>query len=186
MQNLTPEQLARFQQGRGGRGGRGAGGAGATGGAGGGGRGGRQVGNEPAGNPTPLAERNASKIDELFEPIVKPDTNGQVWVYNEKAADPKDRLKQINVRLGLTDTQFSQLISGEGLTAGMQVVTGVVPPPSAIKAQQANPSFLNPQRGGFPGGGGGDRGGGGGNPGGGRGGGGNPGGGGGGGGRGGN
>ena len=97
-----------------------------------------------------LAERNATKIDELFEPIVKPDSNGQVWVYNEKAADPKDKLKQINVRLGLTDAQFSQLIAGEGLAAGSMVVTGVVPPPSAVEAaQRQNNSILHQnQRGG--------------------------------------
>jgi hypothetical protein len=161
MQNLTPEQIAQFRANGGGRGG-GRGGDPSQAG-----RGGR-VGNNAARGVTPAAERNATKIDELFEPIVKPDSNGQVWVYNEKAADPKDKLKQINVRLGLTDTQFSQLIAGEGLTAGSLVVTGVVPPPSAVKAAQQNNSILNQnQRGGggqFPGGGPGGPGGGGGAP----------------------
>jgi len=100
---------------------------------------------------TPLNERNADKIDELFAPVQRPTTRGQVWVYNDKAADPKDKLKQINVMLGLTDGQTSELIAGEGLGPGVMVVTGVVPPPSAIKAQQQNNLLGGPQRGGFGG-----------------------------------
>jgi len=165
--NLTPEQMAQFRQQFGARG-QGGGPNGQNGGRGG--RGNRQgAANEVTGAVTPLNERNADKIDELFAPVQRPTTRGQVWVYNEKAADPKDKLKQINVTLGLTDGQTSELIAGEGLSAGVMVVTGVVPPPSAIKAQQQNNLLGGPQRGfggqtpgGFGGPGGGPGGGGGG------------------------
>jgi hypothetical protein len=56
-----------------------------------------------------------------------------VWIDDEHATDPNKRLRQVSLRLGLTDGQFSELISsGEPLTAGMLVVTGVVPPLSAL------------------------------------------------------
>jgi hypothetical protein len=163
--NLTPEQMAQFQQQFGGRGGRGGQG---------GGRGNRQqsqAGNAVVGNVTPITERNASKIDELFESVPKRIQPGQVWLYDEKAADPNKKLRQVNVRLGLTDGQFSELVSaGENLVPGTMVVTGVVPPPSALPKPGQNNIFQQNQRGGFggpqpggPGGpGGGGRGGGGG------------------------
>ena len=64
------------------------------------------------------------------------------------------------MRVGLTDTQFSEVVSSsEPLKAGAMVVTGVIPPTSALpKAGQQN--IFQPQRGGF--GPGGPRGGGGG------------------------
>lgn len=168
--NLTPEQIAQMQQrfGRGGRGGQG-GQGGFSGGQGGpgGGRGGRTTANAPVGDVTPITQRNADKIDELFAPIVKPTTRGQVWLYNEKAADPKDKLKQINVTLGLSDGTFSEIVQGEGLAPGVKVVTGVVPPPSAVKATTGTNIFQQPGRGNFgggPGGFGGGPGGGGGGP----------------------
>lgn len=168
--NLTPEQIAQMQE-RFGRGGRGGGQGNRTGGQtgfGGGGRGGRAAANEAVGDVTPMTERNADKIDELFAPVVKPTSRGQVWLYNAQAADPKDRLKQINVTLGLSDGTFSEIVQGEGLAAGVKVVTNVVPPPSAVKAMAPGNNLFNqqPNRGfGGPGGfGGGPGGGGGGAP----------------------
>ena len=157
--NLTPEQMAQFQQRFGGRGGRG--------GAGGGGGRNQMAGQQSGQNGsdmTPLVERNADKIDDLFSSVPKRIQPGTVWIYDEKAADPNKKLRQVNVRIGLADTQFSELVSSsEPLSAGSTVVTGVVPPASALpKAGQQN--IFQPQRGGFGpgGGGGGPRGGGGG------------------------
>jgi hypothetical protein len=159
MPNMTPEQMAQFRQQYGGRGGRG-------GGAGGGRGGNRQAANAVTGDMTPITQRNASQIDDLFAQVQKRIQPGQVWIYDEKNPDPQKKLRQINVRLGLTDGQFSELISSnETFTPGVtQVVTGVVPPPSALPKPGTN-SIFNQQRGfgpgGFgpnPGGGGGDRG----------------------------
>jgi hypothetical protein len=152
--NLTPEQMAQFQQRFGGRGGRN--------------RQGGQFGNAavPAAQAAPLTERNADKIDDLFSAVPKRVQPGTVWVYDEKSTDPNKKLRQIGVRTGLSDTQFTELVStSEPLAAGAMVVTGVVPPASALpKAGQQN--IFQQQRGGFggpgggfggPGGGGGGR-----------------------------
>jgi hypothetical protein len=139
-----------------------------------GGRGGsnRQAGQSgngqaPAAETTPLTERNADKIDDLFSAVPKRVQPGTVWLYDEKATDPNKKLRQVGVRTGLSDTQFTELVStSEPLAAGAMVVTGVVPPASALpKAGQQN--IFQQQRGGFGGpgggfGGGGPRGGGGG------------------------
>ena len=42
---------------------------------------------------------------------------GQVWIYDEKSADPAKRLRQVSVRVGLTDGQFTELVAGEALAA---------------------------------------------------------------------
>ena len=154
--NLTPEQrqamMDRFQNG-GGRGG-------------GGGRGNRQQqpSNQVTGPIKPLNERNADKIDELYEPMPAQISPGQVWTWDED----KKELKQTNVRLGLTDGQFSELLSGD-LQVGQQIVTGVILPITKSPTNNNSNPLMGPQRGGQPGfgpggpgGGGGGRGGGGG------------------------
>ena len=105
----------------------------------GGGRGGanRQPANA-AGDTTPMTERNADKIDELFAPLQTQETRGQVWVYDEKATNEKDKLKNIPVHLGVTDGTFTQLLSGD-LTVGQQVVTGVILPIKATPGMSNNP-----------------------------------------------
>ncbi len=156
--NLTPEQrqamMDRFQNG--GRGG---------------GRGNRngqqQSSNAVTGPVKPIVDRNADKIDELYEPMPSQVAPGQVWTWDEA----KKELKQTNIRLGITDGQFSELLSGD-LQVGQQIVTGIVLPVSARPSNNANNPLMGPQRGGQPGfgpagpggagGGGGGRGGGGG------------------------
>lgn len=168
---LTAEQMEamrkRFADGGGGRGGNSGRGGGGDGQASErGGRGGNRN-QQPANAPTvPQRPLDAEKIDDLFTPIPKPDQPGNVWTY-----DPNDKvqgLKEHKVRLGVTDGQFSEMLSGD-LTVGQQIVTGVIIPNAAPRPgqmQQGNP-LMGPQRGqpgfgpGGPGGGG--------NPGGGRG-----------------
>ena len=159
--NLTPEQMAQFQQRFGGRGGRGGQGGGRQRG-----QAEQQASRSIAAEASGITERNTEKIDDLFSSVPKRIQPGSIWIYDEKASDPNKKLRQINVRIGLTDTQFSELVStSEPLSAGAMVVTGVVPPASALpKAGQQN--IFQPQRGGFGpggpgGGGGGPRGGGG-------------------------
>jgi HlyD family secretion protein len=173
---LTDEQRAAamqaFMQGGGANrnGGRG-GGAGGRGGRNNqnGGRGGfnGRASGTPAnatGNTTPMTERNADKIDELFEPIPMVPNRQTVWTWDEA----KKELKSTQVMLGVSDGQFSQLISGD-VTLGQQLVTGVILPVVKAAPGGVNPLFggqggRNPggmMPGGNPGGGGGNPGGGG-------------------------
>jgi HlyD family secretion protein len=155
--NLTPEQrqamMDRYNNG---------------GGRGGGGRGNRQqqAANQVTGPVKPLNERNADKIDELYEPMPAQISPGQVWTWDED----KKELKQTNVRLGLTDGQFSELLNGD-VQVGQQIVTGVILPITKNPTNNNSNPLMGPQRGGQPGfgpggpgggGGGGGRGGGGG------------------------
>jgi HlyD family secretion protein len=134
--DLTPEQMAEFQQRFGASGGRG---------------GRQQAAAPPAVETAPLADRNAEKIDDLFSSVPKRIEPGQVWVYEENATDPARRLRQVNVRTGLNDGQFSELVwNSEELTAGSMVVTGIVPPASALP--KAGSNIFQQQRGGFGGG----------------------------------
>jgi HlyD family secretion protein len=177
--NMTPEQrqaLMRMTAGRtGGRGGNAGGrqGGGARGqGAGARGQGGAR-GQEPAAVPT-NEQRDAGKIDELWAPVQRQETRATVWKWDEA----KKELTQINVRLGVSDGSWNELLAvttpGVELKVGDQLVTGVILPASmrqtAPGGQQSNP-FANPggQQRGMPGGGMPPGGGGGGNPGGGRG-----------------
>ncbi len=151
--NLTPEQrqamIDRYQNG--------------------GGRGGRNSNRQqqPMGNvstrTTSIMNSNADKIDELYEPMPAQISPGQVWTWDED----KKELKQTNVRLGLTDGQFSELLSGD-LQVGQTLVTGVILPVTKSPTNNNSNPLMGPQRGqpgfgpGGPGGGGGGRGGGGG------------------------
>src|SRR5688572_28013074 len=183
--NLTPEQQKQMEAIRqlpreeraaamaklgitfGGRGGGGRGGAGQ-----GQGQGGRQA--APA---VPLAERNAASIDELFPPIVRNPTRGQVYLL--LPPDPAHKygtLKRLDIMQGITNGTFTELVSGPPeLTVGTELVSNISMPWLAAKTTgttQGNPfSGQQPGRGmpgggmpggGGPGGGGGGRGGGGG------------------------
>jgi hypothetical protein len=146
--NLTPEQLAQFREQFGGRGGRNGGGNGANGNGGGRNRQQDQANAVVKPDVTKISGGPATKIDDLFEAVPKRIQPGQVWLYDEKSADPNKKLRQISVRLGLSDGQFSELVSsGEPIAPGTMVVTGVIPPPSALpKPGQNNP--FQQQRGG--------------------------------------
>jgi HlyD family secretion protein len=150
MGNLTPEQIQAFREkygrGGGGRGGdrTGQGGQGGRGGQGAGGRGASAAQNATA----PQVQLNAEKIDELFEPVQRPEQRATVYTWNPGKTPPE--LKQVNVRLGVTDGTFSELLSGE-LQVDQQVVTGVIIPQAQRPNQPGQSIFGQPQRGG-PGG----------------------------------
>ena len=95
-------------------------------------------------------------IDALFAPLPPVESAGRVWLFEDK------QLKSLNVRLGITDGTFTELIAGEGLQQGTEVVTtvtgvGNVRPQNNQQQGTGNP-FQQNQRGGFggppPGGGG--------------------------------
>jgi HlyD family secretion protein len=143
--NLTPEQMAQMRE-RFGRGG-----------------GNQARGQRQAANQVPPTELNAEKIDELFAEVQKRIEPGTVWTWDEA----KKELKQIQIRQGVSDGTWAELVSGD-LQVGQELVTNVVVP----MAQRTSPTGQNPLFGNQPGRGGlgGDRGGGGrggGNPGGG-------------------
>jgi HlyD family secretion protein len=192
MANMTPEQRAQFEERRrqreaegGGRGGPGGGPAGPGGGRGqgmGGTReGGRNAqggqnagagarsegaprgqgqGGDRAANPNSAAVTNAATIDALFAPLQFVETRGRAWIYVDK------NLKLVDLRLGITDGTFTEVLNADALQPGQEVVTAVITPEMASRpaGQQQNNANnpLMPQRGrgpGGPGGGGGGRGG---------------------------
>jgi hypothetical protein len=85
-----------------------------------------------------------------------------VWVYAD------NQLKSFRVRIGITDGQSTELLQGDAIEEGLQLVTNITVGNTATRpaATNAFPGFGQPQRFGGPGGFGG--GGGGGNRGGGR------------------
>lgn len=164
--NFTPEQMAamreRFGTGRGGgnnQGGRQGGGRGQ-------GAGGR--GTQNAAVTQTSEQRDAGKIDELWAPVRPQESRATVYKWDEA----KKELTPINVRLGVSDGTWQQLLAVTGggeLKVGDQLVTGVILPASMRQnstSQPGNP-FANPGGGGqrnpgmgMPGGGGGGGGGG--------------------------
>ena len=94
-------------------------------------------------------------IDSLFAPLVPSETRGRLWVYENK------QLRSIPVRLGISDSQFQELLEGEikeGQEVVVNMVTGLEQNPRPGQQGTGNP-LMGPQRGG-PGGGGGRGGGG--------------------------
>jgi HlyD family secretion protein len=99
---------------RGGRFGGGNGGFRGTGGR----RGGRGGASAPAALP-PSRAQSADTIDALFAPLPPVESRGRVWTFADK------QLKPVDVRLGITDGTFTELLDGESLSVDTQVVTGM-------------------------------------------------------------
>jgi HlyD family secretion protein len=57
-------------------------------------------------------------IDALFAPLPSVESRGRVWLFIDR------QLKPVNVRLGISDGTFTELLSGE-LQQNMDVVTGI-------------------------------------------------------------
>jgi HlyD family secretion protein len=169
MASMSPEERERFQarmkermaQGGGGSGPGGPGGQDQPNAAGGGrgGQSGRSGSRGIVGGVSAGASitSGASTIDSLFAPLTITESRGRVWLFVNK------QLKPINIRLGVSDGTYSQLIGGD-LTEDQEVVTNMVTglePTNRPGGQQGtgNP-LMGPQRGG-PGGGRGPGGGGG-------------------------
>jgi hypothetical protein len=105
-----------------------------------------------------MAQLEAEKIDDLFAEVQRRIEPGTVWTWNEATKE----LKAIQIRQGVSDGTWAELVSGD-LQVGQELVTGVlVPQAQRTSPTGQNPLFGNqPGRGNFGGGGrGGDRGGG--------------------------
>jgi HlyD family secretion protein len=76
----------------------------------------------PSTTPAPAAPRavagDAKTIDSLFGPLPPTETRGRVWLF------AGGQLKPVNVRLGITDGSYTELLSSE-LQPGAEVVTAV-------------------------------------------------------------
>jgi HlyD family secretion protein len=102
--------------------------------------------------------QSSEEIQELFRPLPTTQTQGRVWLFVDR------QLKPVNLRLGITDGTFTELVNGD-LQEGTELVTGVTGVTSArtAAAGAGNPLLgQQNQRGGFGGpggfGGGGGRG----------------------------
>jgi hypothetical protein len=95
---------------------------------------------------------SASRIDELWAPIIPVETRGSVWKWDGK------ELKQVQVRLGVSDGSFMELLSGD-VNVNDEVVTSVILPASMRPAanpllgpgNQPRPGGQNPGMGGMGG-----------------------------------
>jgi hypothetical protein len=182
---MTPEERAAFEErmaarrnGQGGfGGGQGQGGFGGGQGQAAGGRGGFPGGGQPRANGTPNAAPSAgatqsatrssnvgrvasaptmttgaTTIDSLFGPLPAVETRGQAWLWENK------QLKQVRLRLGVSDGTFTEVIQSDPeVKEGTEVVTNVIIEQATTTpgANNANKPLMGPQRGrpGGPGGG---------------------------------
>ena len=119
---------------------------------GGQGRGGQGGERTPAVTPPSVAQ-GADTIDALFAPLPPVETRGRVWTFS---ADKQ--LKPVDVRLGITDGTYTELLDGgDSLGPDTPVVTGMTG--LTTRAQAAPAGANNPfQQGGRGGRGGGGRG----------------------------
>ena len=62
--------------------------------------------------------QQAQTIDALFAPLPPVESRGRAWLFMER------QLKPVNLRLGITDGTYTELLSGE-LQENMEVVTSV-------------------------------------------------------------
>jgi hypothetical protein len=175
MAAMTPEERAAFQErmaarqagqggGFGGGQGAGAGRNAAAGQGAGGGRGGaagqpaaqtaaRQPGSPMRVGPqgrvanVPSITSGATTIDSLFGPLPTIESRGRAWLYINK------QLKPVSLRLGISDGTNTEVLDGNELQVGTEVVTNVILPtasataPAGATGGSQNP-LLGPQRGG--------------------------------------
>ena len=91
----------------------------------------------------------------MFGPLPTVETRGRAWLYINK------QLKPINLRLGISDGTWTEVLDPNEVQQGTEVVTSIVTGLEANGSQQrpgANPTnnpLMGPQRGPGPGGGGG-------------------------------
>ncbi len=158
---------ARGQGGQGGRGGQPGGGGRGGEGSGRGGPGGGQpdgarqnAAAQPRGAgqgrvaSTPSITSGATTIDSLFGPLPVVESRGSAWLMEDK------KLKQVRLRLGISDGTNTEILDGAGLKEGSEVVLGITLPDQLTATPggaNANNPLMGPQRGrqGGPGGGGG-------------------------------
>ncbi len=124
---------------------------------GGAGRGGRAGNNGQTGPVAPLTQRGVQNIDELFPPLVRNPTRGQVYVLRPAdATHPFGTLERLDVMQGITDGTFTELVSGPPeLAVGTELITNILMPwlqaTATTGSTQGNPFSGQQGRGGMPG-----------------------------------
>jgi multidrug efflux pump subunit AcrA (membrane-fusion protein) len=102
---------------------------------------GRRAASTPAGEN--LANTGAQTIDSLFGPLPAVESRGRTWLFGN------GQLKPLRLRLGVSDGNFTEVLSEE-VTPGMEVVTGItLDTPQTTSGPVRSP--FTPQRGGPPG-----------------------------------
>jgi HlyD family secretion protein len=112
-----------------------------------------QLQGQQAVNSRSAAVTSATTIDALFAPLPVIETRGRAWLYINKT------LKPVDLRLGISDGTFTEVLTPDALQPGQEVVTSVITPEMASRpANQQNNNNANnplmPQRGRGPGQGG--------------------------------
>lgn len=93
-------------------------------------------GRAPSTRATAGAATPAQTIDELFAPLPAIESRARLWLFMDR------QLKPVNVRLGVTDGSFTELL-GADLQEGMEIVTGLTGVTSA-RATPAAGGTANP------------------------------------------
>jgi HlyD family secretion protein len=104
----------------------------------------------------PTMRSGATTIDSLFGPLPTVQTRGRAWLYINK------QLKPVSLRLGISDGTNTEVLDGNELQVGTEVVTNIVLPTSTTTPAGATGAGQSPLMGPQRGGPGGNRGGGGG------------------------
>ena len=76
----------------------------------------------------------ATTIDALFGPLPQVESRGRAWLYIDK------KLKPINLRLGVSDGTFTEILSGE-VQQGQEVVTAMV---TGLEPKTGTPTGTTP------------------------------------------
>ena len=89
--------------------------------------------------PGPRGERaamtsGATTIDSLFAPLPTVETRGRAWLYINK------QLKPVTLRLGISDGTNTEVLDGDELQPGTEVVTSVDPADRRPRHPQARPA----------------------------------------------
>jgi hypothetical protein len=94
--------------------------------------------------PPPVNASAATTLDALFGPLPRVETRQQAWIYVDK------QLKRVNLRLGITDGMYSEVLNGDELPANAQFVLNVTTglEPQSRPGQSGSQNPLMPQRGG--------------------------------------
>jgi HlyD family secretion protein len=78
-------------------------------------------GQQPAvANPRLVTATNASTIDSLFGPLPSVESRGRAWLYINK------QLKPVNLRLGISDGTYTEILNATEIQTATEVVTNVV------------------------------------------------------------
>jgi RND family efflux transporter MFP subunit len=96
--------------------------------------------------PSKAMAGGAQTIDSLFGPLPTVESRGRVWLYINK------QLKPVNLRLGISDGTWTEVLDGNELQPGTEVVTNVTTGletqrPANQSSGSSNP-LMGPQRGG--------------------------------------